>query len=575
MQKLLPILALVAIVLVVVLLQLGGGSTPEFVEPGLTSGVGVQPVPLEGQEPAELEAGPRRQAPTVQPSVRSQAGGGPVRPTQVEVVVITAAGQPTAARVHVAARGEQARPLGHTDATGRAEFMLEPGAWTLLASADRHAPASASVAVSGGQRKVRLRLASAGAIDGKVLRIDGRPASVGVTVLAWRLPGEDPVSLLKSARSRISDPRLARTKVANDGTFRIEGLDPAKRYAVRAVSPTDYGRPPRAVPVGSSVEIRLRPLYAKEFVIAGSDGLPLERPARFSEGVSAAATLIPSVPPGTVEWLGIEEHIALGLTALGPSLERGETDAMRALWIGVPPSGRPSRIGPIPIRIALPGYQILSQSVWLDPLRGALPQEILRIETKARMGSVRVQVQLTADVEAALRRGGRPLGALLLDPARGQNLWLALPPLADFPIELPLPSGGYNVQFTSRDGSFGRLFRERQSEVNLGRIVLAAGGSSELTLDLSDRSAVELDVRTADGVRWTREVLLDVEAQGGQLWPLPIERAPYVLFGLPEGTWRVGVNQLTGFAGAGALGASRVEIPSVPGAFQRATLGQE
>ena len=123
--------------------------------------------------------------------------------------------------------GERKIAEVRTDAEGRYSFdQLEPGTYQLRADVDDSLLVEETVVIEGDAREIEVDLAPArGALGGRVVGPDGKPAAGCEVVLTRAFDGPDP-ELERGGEAAILYALRGRAETDDNGRFRIEGVAP-------------------------------------------------------------------------------------------------------------------------------------------------------------------------------------------------------------------------------------------------------------------------------------------------------------------------------------------------------------
>lgn len=481
-------------------------------------------------------------------------------------------GKPAAgAQVFGTPLGKPLQSLGSTDAAGLLKLRLDSGSWCLSVKAVGAASTSRVVwLVKGGQTSLRLDLAPPAAIEGLVRDATGQPVRGSAVVWAWDAEEPDPLKLLRKGRSKRMEPRLFQARTNARGLFRLTGLNPDRSYRLAALGPNSISVQGQVIKAGQKADLRLSAVAAcvVQFESKAKGGLPSPS--------LGGLTLAPRVglAPGAVR-LELAAFPELWLTPIGIRLGRMQARAglFGPLVVAVllPPSQKGGGTQ-AQLQLEFPGLLPLDLSLELAPLSGSVPVTSVELERASgpASGSLRLELQLPAEIAAALREDPRPVGQVWMKSKDGFVLSVQLPALAQLPHTLSgVPAGTWALSFHSRDGELNLANSGRMRAT----VTIKSGRQASASLDLRDLAAAKLDLKMdADGRLggdWGGSVILTYGASQGAGRFCSIPRAPYLMLGLAPGPFvfkvlRLEGNQARGESGPIEIRAGELALGTIP-----------
>ena len=177
---------------------------------------------------------------------------------QLTVIVTTHLGEPVAdARIRIEPEGDLwSSAYGTTDASGRAQIGVTPGAATVSIEHPEQQNESRDVVLEPGNNELAIQLKSGGAITGVVRSADGSPLSQA-TVEALATDEVDEPAFRQYARP------AAQTTSDRNGQFRLTGLEPGAYFVSAGATGFAESGPAEAIEIDgnpvSGVDIVLTP----------------------------------------------------------------------------------------------------------------------------------------------------------------------------------------------------------------------------------------------------------------------------------------------------------------------------
>ena len=178
---------------------------------------------------------------------------------QLTVIVTTYVGEPVSeARIRVEPEGDRySSAHGTTDAGGRAQIGVTPGAATVSIEHPKEQNESREVVLEPGNNELAIQLKSGGEISGVVRSADGAPVALA-TVEAHSEDEVDRPAFLR----RYGDPP-AQTISDRSGQFRVTGLEPGAYFLTASAPGFPESGPAQPIEIDgqpvSGVDILLEP----------------------------------------------------------------------------------------------------------------------------------------------------------------------------------------------------------------------------------------------------------------------------------------------------------------------------
>lgn len=428
--------------------------------------------------------------------------------------------------------GELVRqPAGVTDDAGRAAIEgALPARLRVVAGARGRRVASAGVAEPWPQELV-LTLARAAAISGRVVDLDGAPAT-GARVLAWSATAPRPAPEL-ARRALAGDPRVPFDRADARGQFALDHLPPNSTWTLLAATSSATVELARVEVGTADVELRVEPVLGVRVLLSEPGGRPVRLP---DEAVVALPS--PRAVDARAQPLGLAAVAAelMGVELAGESVAthdflyttRERRDSLRLAW-----------------QVALFGYEWRSADLVAGPLRDGLP--VARVEL-APLVEGRGELEITFDGGAPSGLGaaaavgpGRPVVLLATVGADRKLLQLRAP------LELrgrvryaDVPYGAYTLQV---------LAPPNRAPIPTSPLDVAIGPeAARASIDLGAYGAIEIAPRHADGEPYRGALSLlvmegdlvsDGTARGGTSAQLAFPACPVRLPALAAGPYSI------------------------------------
>lgn len=387
----------------------------------------------------------------------------------------------------------------------------------------------ASVTAPAGTDEVVVVIDTGGAVRGRVVLPDGKPAPAGTRVLAW--PMDSPLAARVIAESALLGDFESQAGTAIDGAFVIRGLDRTKTYSVTAGGKGLMRKQPfnSIVPDGKDLLLELFPVYgAVVRLIDASSGGPVRVASTFwpmgSVSTRVADTsLIHFVPGGAGSTLA-------GLTS--DWFDR-ESAGFTHITLCAAPGGGPA-LGPFVLHASLPGYRAVEAEFVASPVfEGLQVVDVLMEPIADAWGEVRVE--FSGKLAAASLEPRTPLSwaKLHLRDAHGKILQYALPKPSGDPSSIrPIPAGPYDARVVILDGLARPLDWQR---IDVG------AEPATLTVPVGTLGAIEVHARKRDGSPYSGRLSLSVQALRGPQTLVAFDDAPYAILGLDAREYSVRV----------------------------------
>lgn len=384
-------------------------------------------------------------------------------------------------------------------------------------------------------------------VEGRVLRSDGSPAGEGLLVLAWVRDGGTPAPAqvawaMQRERAVVENLWTVRTdargafvfdELPADEALRLDtggrGLLAIDELPADGVLRLDGGGRgllapgPTSSESESTVELRVRPGFAVQLVLEETDG----RPPRYGGAQPLASSWCRF--PGA----GMTSGVTPGAIAAGlePALAEQRADRWALL---VHAETEEERVGPVHVRIELPGYAPLEAQVEAEALERPTPLVRIALERLAPgFGELRLK-WIGAPFELAdFAPQSYGAGVVELQPLEGSSPHrYDVEPDQDLRATLvDVPAGTFLASF--------RLGRQRfatgPAEGEPTRVTIGAE-PAHFTIDLSRTGTgfLLLDVQDPAGGSWNGRVGGTLSSPG-QMEFFALQEPPYLFAGLSPG----------------------------------------
>jgi len=465
------------------------------------------------------------------------------------------------ARLYAELQDGDVLPIGRTDSRGRkdASAVVLRRAAFCIARADAFQPEIVELHADTREAPLEVLMQPAGRIEGTVTYVDGSELDRRVRIVA--LP---PTSRLDARRLRMAageHPRYLRTETDPVGRFVLEGVDPRGAYRLyaggRGVAQAG-GATVRGAARG--VLLTVSPIYGACVEIESEGGGAIKThprlrpvdgyltwsqwPSGFLQLDPASATIVVS---GASPW-PIEEAGVYSTGGLGVEHSYGAGPAKRRMsWFLLgSEGGAKKRVGPISLRVRVPGYRESRFKVWAYSTNdGRFPVQRLRLRRKAEsFGHVSVSFrQPTHAGSEVVPLPGQPApagGLVLTNHGTKERLRVAMWQLPSKRITLDgIPSGYYRIELQNT--------YTRESTTGIPSLVKIGGGLTR-HVEIDNPATCSLELLHADGSSVGSEVgpyeLIVVSLRrdgttGRADRTLNFEAGPLVVHGLPRGAWWV------------------------------------
>lgn len=389
-------------------------------------------------------------------------------------------------------------------------------------------------------------------IVGRVVDPTGAPVA-DASVLAWKTWIQPLLADLVGPNVEDSSA-LATAQSGPDGRFLLRGLDPGASYDLCAGARglTSAERIGPVEPGPAEIPLVLAPIVGVELRL-GDPGSKDPGDPRFWE----TPDMTWRWPEGGT-WLERDDP-RLVLAGVPPELCRRQRSLRAGFFFLVEDDAVP--FGPIEFEARLPGYQPVSEALFAHSLREDLVVHVAPlIAVATSWGSLEVSLRLSPS-----HRGGSDawpeLGRLVLQDAHvpTRRFFHVVRSLDRGPIRFSdLPAGDYSLRYVPAHG-FARL----HEPVDL---TLHAGATAALVIDLSDAHELELEILAAGGGHHYGTALVEISSGrvgGHGTGFLLFQRPPFVLQGLPSGTYSLNLYEPFQAQGSLELSSERGERPRI------------
>lgn len=438
------------------------------------------------------------------------------------------------------------------DGSCEAPTALIAGA-ALFAWAEGHSASSVLVDEDPGA-EILLILEPGLRVCGRIVVAGGLPVPDGTRVVA--IPSRHASSPLRTLARSERDPRSLAADVEPGGGFCLEGAVAGLRYRVYAGAPGwSVSRPKEGVEAGAEdLELELLRVFALELALLDARGGPPRSDPWLEQNFGIGWRF------GDPNVVGLWPEPWIHLLAGVPDPPRRTPDPyLRTLWL-LAPGDRPTA-GPIDATFHLPGYARTPAVFLARPFLPGEPlprEEVILAPVAPDWGSLRIVVH-GGPAEVAEAGYVRDAPARLRLERHSSEIWqlfLRLPPGPEGET-FDLPWGEYRWRYEGLDGLW-----KYPAEGPLPTVVI---GAEPVTIEVHTPPSgrLRLALRGPEGLPHGAQALVRLgregERRGHQTFAF--ESAPYVIEGLPEGAWTVGV--MTGddfFPPGGEAFRGRVEI---------------
>jgi hypothetical protein len=422
------------------------------------------------------------------------------------------------------------RPIGTTDASGRASIPLPDDPWLEIAARKQDFAVANAVVQRPAPDECVLRLSAATTISGTVVFEDKQPAGEDLVVLA--LP-EHRLRVLSDAPERVWDePEVAETRTDHKGKFTLSDLNPARRYVLVAGGQGFVQQGPVGdIPPGATdAELVVDHGWAARIELRGAQGAAPHTKDVFGTGIGATAGLIEREAH-------FVRHARLYALLSGVPIEPA-ADPSDLVYV----AGAPRSASGVTLQLHThpPGFALVRSDVPLTRLSHGMPTERIQItQVAAGFGTIEIERVGGAPLAQADTRHG-PFAVLTLYRDEGLPWHYRL---FDSRVERQRVE---NVPF----GKYRAVYRLMSSRAMIpaadeaARSIEVGPSPTVLRYDGTQLGAIEFDARAADGS--SREGELTVFLGAGTYDPkrpgqeqefngeaLFFRRAPYVIDNLP------------------------------------------
>lgn len=451
--------------------------------------------------------------------------------------------------------GAQHNELGRTDSEG----IIRAAPASLVAdeiAAVSPGFATATLPLRGEVPPVIvLELLSGFDVSGVVTTQDGFPVGAGVRVLLWSQ--EDVADQQDALRACSGDPS-AWTAVSDDqGRFTIRGLALQQRYSAIAGG-AGYLTPQilRRVDADSTdVRIVVERAFATWVRFRDQDGVPIRTaPTLYGRRYGTARSEDRSIHRvgGTVA--------AVALTGLGAELLRSQTFTDR-LYVFTASTTAES-VGPFRLSLTYPGYDPVDASFSAPLLSSPVAETVVTFKSRSTITSeLEVRFLGVPDPEVAVHEA-EPFGAIALTNEQGERFQFAVGDPRGLQVIPGLPPGRYSAEFETLSATW-----RAPGDPEAGIAVDVGPAQGALEFDLSELGTVRVDVLRDSGRALVSRASIACHRDDGRELPVRVfKRAPYVLSGLPAGSYSIYLDQpRLGERTTPSVQARAVSVAVVPG----------
>lgn len=377
--------------------------------------------------------------------------------------------------------------------------------------------------------EIGIALDTGGALRGRVVLPDGKPAPVGTRVLAWFT--DSPRTPMEVAQLATLGNWELQASTDSEGAFAIQGLDREQTYSVTAGGKGLMRKQPfSSVAInGSELVLEVYPVYcAAVRLIDAQTRLPIQTPSYFAPmgAVTVRAedtSLIHFIPGGA-------ESILAG----APPEWFGRDGANTQHVVLCAAHGGGPAIGPFTLHAELPGYRELNFEFEARPLFEGLHIVDAPAESLATAwGEIRVELEgVLAGAELA-PSSRLPWAVLHLRDPSGKTLRYVLPELGSKPTSFrPIPAGNYDARVVLH---YGLTQPSDWQSVNVGEEPVT------LTVPVGKLGAIEVVIREKDGTVRSGRLTLSIQRIRGRESLAVFNAAPYGIVALDPGEYLVEV----------------------------------
>lgn len=481
----------------------------------------VEPVAL--VDPAESAGVPSLAVPE-EPSREPAA----VSMSKLLVRTTDSAGVPLPGVELSAAMGEVVLSTGVSEKQGTWS-LSRPVAGALTVRAKHLGRFEATADVAPESEEVVIALDMGGAVRGRVVLPDGKPAPLGTCVLAWST--DSPRTSMEVAQlANLGDWEL-QTSTDSEGAFAIYGLDREQTYSVTAGGKGLMRKQPfsSVAPDGPELVLEVFPAYGAVVRLIDAQSRDAIQISEWfapmgARSIRAEDTSLLHFFPGGAESI---------LAGVAPKwLGRDGANTQHVVLCAAPGGG--SAVGPFTLQAELPGYRELNFDFEARPLVEGLHIVDAFAEPLAEgWGEVRVTLEGTMAGAELAPHLGWPWALLHLRDPNGKTFRYLLPGLDSAPCSFrPIPAGDYDARVVFQDGL---------TKPSDWQAVKVGAEPVTLTVPVNALGTIQVVVRGKNGTLRSGRLGLTIQRVRGRQSPAIFDAAPYVIVALDPAEYLVEV----------------------------------